>query len=53
MYKINLRPLLLLVVFMLLLCSCLTYVSIKALGAEDIFFKCMKSLVNMTMIKIF
>ncbi|MFJ8517453.1 hypothetical protein [Lysinibacillus xylanilyticus] len=52
MYKINLRPLLLLVVFMLLLCSYLTYVSLKALGAEEIFFKCMKSLVSMAMIKI-
>ncbi|MGE7997695.1 hypothetical protein ACQKOF_03250 [Lysinibacillus sp. NPDC093190] len=50
MYKINLRPLMLLVVFTLILCSCLTYVSLKALGAEDIFFKFMKSLVNMAMI---
>jgi len=53
MYKINLRPLLLMVVFMLVLCSCLTYVSLKALGAEEIFFKCTKSFVNMIMIKIF
>jgi len=48
MYKINLRPWLFLVVFMLLMCSSLTYVSLKALGAEDVFFKCMKSLANMT-----
>ncbi|MFT9819737.1 hypothetical protein [Lysinibacillus sp. NPDC056185] len=52
MYKIDLRPLMLLAVFTLLLCSCLTYVSLKALGAEDIFFKSMKSLINMIMIKI-
>ncbi len=49
MYKFNLLPVLFLVVFMLLLCTCLTYVSLKALGAEDIFFKCLTSLVNMAM----
>lgn len=44
MSKKNIYPLLLLGTYMLLLCSFLTYISLAALGAEDIFINAFKHL---------
>ncbi len=45
MSKKNMYPLLLLGSYIIVLCTCLTYISFEALGAEDIVIKAFKHLI--------